>query len=342
MTAIAGIWKKHHFVILLASVVAFAWIFPVGGRSGGYFQSQITTKIGVFIIFLLQGLTIPTEQLKAGASNMRLHGFVLGTNFVFIPILGYLFILLLGLLGDELAAPNLRLGILYLAILPTTVSSAVAFVSVSRGNVAGAIFATATSNILGVFIVPVLAAWMLAAQGGVEVDVLPLLWKLFVLVVLPMIIGQIIRPFAASLVKRIKPYVKTTNNGIIFFIVYCAFCNTVSKDVWASLGAVTIVAAVLSSVILLLTVSWLVWQGSRFAGLDPASRVTAFYCASQKTLAAGVPMASSIFAGLEDTLNIGLILTPLLVYHPAQLFLASFVKDKLATSVPEVSENDEG
>jgi sodium/bile acid cotransporter 7 len=51
------------------------------------------------------------------------------------------------------------------------------------------------------------------------------------------------------------------------------------------------------------------------------------FCGSQKTLAAGIPMAQLIFAG---HLGMGLILLPIMIYHPLQLILCSGLASRWA------------
>jgi len=51
------------------------------------------------------------------------------------------------------------------------------------------------------------------------------------------------------------------------------------------------------------------------------------FCGSQKTLAAGIPMAQLIFAGHPA---MGLILLPIMIYHPLQLILCSGLASRWA------------
>jgi sodium/bile acid cotransporter 7 len=51
------------------------------------------------------------------------------------------------------------------------------------------------------------------------------------------------------------------------------------------------------------------------------------FCASKKTIAAGVPMAKLIF-GASPAL--GMIVLPLILYHQLQLFVCSFLARRYA------------
>jgi sodium/bile acid cotransporter 7 len=54
-------------------------------------------------------------------------------------------------------------------------------------------------------------------------------------------------------------------------------------------------------------------------------RVTAVFCGSKKTLASGVPMARVLFG---QNPSLGLILLPLLIYHPLQLIVGSWLASR--------------
>ena len=98
------------------------------------------------------------------------------------------FVLLIPLASE--IHPALATGFLYLAALPSTVSSSVALTSLARGNVPIAIFNATLSSIIGVFATPVLMAWF-ASTTGEPLPLLPVITKICLLVLLPMALGQI-------------------------------------------------------------------------------------------------------------------------------------------------------
>ena len=107
--------SKNWFLLSLPLVVTLAWLVPEAGATGGWLQSQITTKLGVALIFLMQGLAIPTTALHQGLKNWRLHLLVQAFIFGLFPLLGIAF--------DRVAGshfpPDLRLGFLFLSVLPS-------------------------------------------------------------------------------------------------------------------------------------------------------------------------------------------------------------------------------
>ena len=311
------------FLIGVLVAVGLAWLVPDLGAKGGLLRSEITTKIGVFIIFIIQGLTLPTNELKKGLMQGKLHAVCQLSIFVWAPVL------LLGLLliADLfLAIPaDLRVGFLYLSILPTTVSTAIVFTGKAHGNVAGALFNTSVANVLGVFIVPVFVTLILGAQGGSagEGDVAVLLLKIAQIILLPLIIGQILRIWLADWAASKKKILSKANVYIIYFMIYAAFCNSVKNGVWTSYGPEIVVIALGISLVFLFLMTGSVYGFARLLKFDKQNQATIVFCGAQKTLAAGVPMAGSIFT--SGSPELGLVLLPIMFYHPIQILLGSYL-----------------
>ena len=69
--------KKHSFTLWLLLGVVLAIMFPSYGSKGGLLCPGLTTNIGVWLIFFLQGIALPTSELTKGYNPKRLHAFVL-------------------------------------------------------------------------------------------------------------------------------------------------------------------------------------------------------------------------------------------------------------------------
>jgi len=322
--------KKHAFTLWLLVAVGLAILFPDPASPGGFLHPEITTKLGIFAIFFLQGLGLPTSELTAGYRPRRLHAFVLTWNYLWFPALTILSLLPL---ASTLPA-QLRLGFLFLAILPTTVSSAVVFSTVSGGNTANAIFATVFSNLLAVPLVPAVAVAYLATETEATIQLLPLLTKLFLLIIAPLILGQTVRKTVPDNAARLAKKTKSAGGWIILFIVHSAFANSVSSGFLDELGAQTVAAVIAATVLLLLLVSSLVWMTSALLKPTAPERIAAFYCASQKSLATGLPLGSTILAAAPESIDAAAVLIPLLCYHPAQLVLAGFLSTRFTAKKP--------
>jgi sodium/bile acid cotransporter 7 len=316
---------RNWFVLSLPLTVVLAFLVPEAGASGGWLQSQVTTKVGVALIFLLQCLTLPSAALRKGVSQWRLHLLVQSFTFGLFPLIGNLLDKALG----RFLPPDLALGFLYLCVLPSTVSTSVVLTGLAGGNTVGAIFNAVLSNVLGVFITPLWITWLME-KGGSRQPLGPVILEIVLLLLLPLAVGQLLRlPFAKFADTRKKP-LGNIASGIILFIVFAAFCNSVKSRLWSQHGpGVTLLAA--AGVLLVFVIAMAAVEAlSRLLRLDPADRIAASFCAPQKTLASGVPMAKILF-GTHP--GLGLILLPILLYHPLQLIVCGILADRWGKGV---------
>ena len=322
--------KSNLFLLGLAGVAILAWLEPDAGAQGGVFRSEFTRQAAVCLIFFVQGLALPSEDFQRGLRQMKLHGFVQGWNYLGFPLLA------LGLLAlfDEALRPEIRFGFLYLAILPTTISSSVFFTAAAKGNVAGSVFNASISNLLGVLLTPAAAALLLFSKVEGTAALAPMFWRLCRLIVLPAIVGQMLRLFLKTRLSNVRHWFPKITTASIFFIMYCTFCDGVKSAAWERLGWGAVGESLALAAAMLMLGAVLVWRSSGWLQFDRPSRTAAFFCASQKSLATGVPMAHSIFPvesvnGLPD---VGVIVLPLLCYHPLQLAMAAHWAGRLRRS----------
>lgn len=328
--------KDYGFVWGLLAAIGLAWLLPGWGAPGGWLQAAVTTKIGIFIIFMLQGLSLPTEELRRGLTLWRVHVFTQGFIFIGIPLLAYLLLLPFNAsLGDDL-----RVGFLFLAILPCTISTSVVFVTQSGGNVAAALFNTSIANVAGIFIVPSFCAWLAKAEGE-SMPLLPLIGMIVLLLLVPLLVGQILRflvPVARTWAQWNRKLIGRLNSGIVLFIVYCAFCGSFQSRFWEGLPGGVLWLAFGTCLVLLLLVMLVLYGLVRLVKFPYAEAVVAFFCGGQKTLAAGVPMAQGIFA--MSGFDMALILLPLMFYAPLQFALGGVLVSRLqVTHGPEAKES---
>lgn len=269
---------------------------------------------GIALILFLQGLSLPFEQVRQGFSNWRLHSIIQAFTFVVFPILGFAFHVITGWIWPT-EPDAIRWGFLYLCVLPSTVSTSVVLTAVARGNTAGALFNAAASNILGVFLTPILIQ-LLMQRTGESGPLGPLLIKVMLLTLVPFIVGMVLRPAVRAVVDSHKPWVARISNAVILVIVYTAFCDSVQERIWQRHGW-SLTAQVIMGVVTLFTViSALVYGACRAMKLNREDLIAAYFCSVKKTLAMGVPLAMLIFGQRDD---LSLILLPVMFYHPLQL-----------------------
>lgn len=310
------------FLLGMVAAVALAWLFPDPGARGGALHPELLNKLGVALIFFLHGLALSFQALKQGTLNYRLHLVVQLSTFLLFPLLGVL--IFFG--TRSLLEPELRVGLFFLCALPSTVSSSVALTAAAHGNVPGAVFNATVSSLLGVFLTPLWLGLLLGSVGqGLELG--PVVVDLVIWLVLPLAVGQLLRPLFGAFAARHKPVINKIDRLTILLLVYTSFCDSMKAGLWSGHGATAPVATFVISGVLLGLVMVTVAFASRSLKLSAADRVAAIFCGSKKTLASGVPMARLIFGAHP---GLGLILLPIMIYHPLQLVVGGWLAGRWA------------
>lgn len=307
-------FKFDWFLWGMIIAVALAWVFPGPGAQGGWLHPELVNKLGVALIFFLNGVALSFAALKEGTLRWPLHLVVQATTFLLFPLIGW------AAIGPVTwaAGANLALGFFFLCALPSTVSSSVAMTAAAKGNVPAAVFNATLSSLIGVFLTPFWVSLVLGRGQGVAMDLGDVILDLVLWLLLPLLLGQLARPWLGDWAKRHKAALNYVDRGTILFIIYTSFCDSVVGGLWQGQGLWVIVGAVVGSALLFAIVFGLVNAACLRFGFTLPDRVAAVFCGSKKTIASGVPMAQLIFAGDP---RLGVLLLPLMIYHPLQLII---------------------
>ncbi|WP_432563461.1 bile acid:sodium symporter family protein [Kineococcus sp. SYSU DK003] len=309
--------RVEPFVVAILTAVLVAALLPAGGALATGFSWA--TTIGVGVLFFVYGARMAPAEAVAGLRNWRLQGAVAATTYLLFPVLGVLLALVVGhLLDDGLVA-----GLLFLAALPSTVQSCVVFTAMAHGNVPGAVVSATVSNLAGIGLTPVLAALLLGSSGaGPDAGAVGrIVLQLLVPFLLGLLCGRWIGPWVRAHRKQLTLF----DRGVIVAVVYAAFSRGVRQGVWQEVGAGE-VAVVLACAAVLLTASLAAaWWVPRWWRANRADRVTVLFCGSNKSLATGLPMAMVLF----DPHVVGLVALPVILYHPLQITVCSFLAARL-------------
>ena len=314
-------WRPDTLIVMILSAVTIAILFPARGSFASAWDT-VTTAAIAFLFFLYGARLSPAEAFE-GLKHWRLHTLILAFTYVVFPIIGIALFPLQHMVGH-----NLYAGFLFLCLVPSTVQSSVAFTSVARGNVAGAIVSASTSNLLGVVITPVLVMFFMSGSGfhvsgSVFIDV-----ALQLLV--PFILGQIARLWRPIAKMSASPVTKNVDRLSIAFVVYGAFSEGIVLGVWTSIAWWQLVIVVLLSLILVELMLWLTWTAASRFGFDYGDRVAIQFCGTKKSLATGLPMAAVIFPQ-----SAAVIILPLMVFHQIQLMVCSVRASRYARQLDE-------
>lgn len=321
--------RANGFILGLFLAVLLAFLFPGPGSQNGIFHPDLLNNAGIALILFLQGLSLAFEKIKSGAGNWKLHLIVQLFTFAVFPIAG----LLLNLVVPRLwpSEPTaIRDGFLYLCVLPSTVSTSVVLTALARGNTVGALFNAAFSNILGVFLTPILVQFLMEKTGQSQ-PFLPLLIKITLLTLVPFFAGMFLRRFVVRWIETHKAWVPRLSNAVILFIVYSAFCDSVEEKIWQRHGFEMTGLVLFYVLLLFIGMSLVIDFSCRCFHLNRGDRIAAYFCSVKKTLAMGVPLAMLIFGNRAD---LPLILLPIMFYHPLQLLVNGFLANRWAREVP--------
>ena len=303
------------FTILLFVMVILASILPVSGHAAEIFS--VITTAAIAVLFFLHGAKLSREAVMQGLTHWKLHGLVFAITFAVFPILGLLAKpILVPVLGQEL-----YWGFLFMCFLPSTVQSSIAFTSVARGNVAAAVCSASFSNIIGMFITPIMVAFFILGQTSHDFDPTSSIIQITLLLLVPFILGQILRPYVFPHMQKRPKIVKVFDQGSILMVVYGAFSSAVVAGLWSQISMSTLMLLILACSVLLTLIMLLSLYIPKWLGFNAADQKTIFFCGSKKTLASGVPMAQILFIGQP----IGMIVLPIMIFHQIQLMVCGVV-----------------
>ncbi|MGR5063886.1 bile acid:sodium symporter family protein [Photobacterium sp. DNB22_13_2] len=323
-------FKKEWFLTGMLVAVALAALMPSVGQSGGLLHLDQVTAVGIAIIFFLHGIGLSPQAIKAGITNWKLHLFVQSATFIAYPFLWLLF----GDVFHAMMPAALAFGFCYLFVLPSTISSSVAMTSAAKGNVPGAIFNASLSSVLGVLITPLLIQWFMGMEG-VEMDIIDTVISISSMLLLPMIVGQLLRPVLLKFLEKRKAIINKIDKWVILLIVFNAFSDSVKDGIWSDFAISTLALTLLFTTLILLVVVHSMQWVARKAGFNREDEIAAVFCGTKKTLAAGVPMAKVIF-GANPML--GMMLLPIMFYHQIQIFYCAILANRYAKESEQAAE----
>jgi solute carrier family 10 (sodium/bile acid cotransporter), member 7 len=311
-------FRPDPFIIALLIAAALGLLLPASGPFA--IGVNWLKTLAIALLFFLQGVRLERAAIIQGFTQWRLQLLTLVSTFIVFPLLGYgIFRAFPGFLSD-----SLWLGVLFLCALPSTVQSSIAFTSIARGNVAAAVCAATASNLLGIFITPVLVAVLLKKSS--DISPLEQVEEIVVQLLLPFIAGQIASRWLRPWAKRNAKVLTFTDRGSIVLVVYAAFSAAVLAGAWTALQPIELLKILLLSAVLLAIVLAFTRFASRAWKFSKPDEIAVVFCGSKKSLATGVPMANILF----PPAMVGLVILPIMVFHQLQLMVCAMLARRYA------------
>ncbi|QCF25954.1 bile acid:sodium symporter family protein [Hydrocarboniclastica marina] len=313
------------FTLVLLGTIGLATILPAEG--GFAEQLSFTGSGAVALLFFLHGAALSRKQVLAGAGHWKLHLIITTMTFVVFPLLVWP----LSLVPASWMPEDLVYGFLYLGVLPSAVSSSIAFTAMARGNVPAAVCSAAASNVFGMMLTPFLLM-LLVNMAGDGFAAGSALKDIILQLLLPFFAGHALRPWLARLMDRHKALLGRYDQGVIVLIVYSAFSHSVVSGLWESLPIASVVLAIALCFALLFLVILIGRLAAMNLGLDAADEAAVVFCGSKKSLASGLPMAKVLFAGHP---GFGAIVLPIMCYNQIQIIVGAILARQYQARISE-------
>jgi len=154
---------------------------------------------------------------------------------------------------------------------------------------------------------------------------LDLLKSLVIRIIIPMLIGMIIRNFAIKFIINNRKKISMVSSFVILVAVCTAFASSsdsITPGLIKSLYPVFIFLG-----LTYLFISFTVYKTAGLLNFKKEDVIAAVFTSTQKTLSMGITLLTLYFINNQDIL--GVILIPLLFYHPWQILMSSFIANFL-------------
>lgn len=318
-------WRKalglDWYIAAIVGMVVLASILPARGEAAPVVATA--TKLGIALVFFLHGAKLSPDAVIKGLLHWRLHGLVMAVTFILWPLTG----LGASTLPSWVLPAALAPGVVFLACLPSTIQSAIGFTAIGRGNVAAAVCGASASNLVGMVATPVMAGMLLGAQGdGVS---LASFQAILLQLLAPFLAGQLLRRWVGGFIQRHAKLFGLVDRASILLVVYNAFSGAVVAGIWSQVSGLDLARLMLICVLLLaLSLGLMVWV-ARARGFSTEDEIAIVFGGSNKSLAAGVPMAGVLFPAA----TVGFILLPVMLYHQFQLMACAALAQRYAKRV---------
>lgn len=306
------------FILALVATVALASYLPARGAFVPAFD--IVADVGIMLLFFLHGAKLSRDAILSSARNWRLHLAVFLSTYALFPTLGF------GISRLPVLSAPIAGGLLFLSLLPSTVQSSIAFTAIARGNVAAAVCSASLSNLLGVVLTPLLVALLMRGPVGTGGISLASIEAIVLQLLLPFVVGHVLRPWIGAWVHRHKKLLTLVDRGSILLVVYTAFGAAVVGGLWHRVGGLDLVIVFALCLVLLAIVLAATWTAARLMRLPREDAIVLLFCGSKKSLASGVPMAGVLFPAAQ----VGLVILPLMLFHQLQLIACAVIARRLA------------
>ena len=265
--------------------------------------AQVSGLLGIVGSMLAMGLGLTFAQIMQPLKNVRLVVLVLLANFVLVPLLAY------GITWIIPLEDPLKIGLLVLATCagaPFLILEAHG----AKGNLGVAVGVMTLLMVVTIFYLPVVLPLLLA---GIEVDAWSIAKSLIVLMLIPLIIGLLIKSSAPDTATHWQPVMnKIGSLGILILLVVGLGLN--AANVISLIGTGGFLA-------LFLFIAGSLLIGFVTGGRDPGVRNVTMLGTAQRNVSAALVVTLQNFTGTDAVpfVLVASILLPLILIPIAKM-----------------------
>jgi predicted Na+-dependent transporter len=294
--------KENLLLLVICLGILLAWFFPDPGR---VLKPWSLSNPLIILIFFCQGLGLDTGQLQRPSQLAKAIGWGFVISQIIGPLLAYVSVYVLDWQSDN------RIGFMVICCMAPTLVSGAVLAEKAGGDIVTALILAVGLNLLSILTIPFNLQWSLGAI--VRLDTVGLLVKLVLLVLIPAVLGQVIKRLQPVWAGRRERFIRSVPVVALGIIVYLSCSSQADRLKELTLGHLG--SLLLPSVVVHLLLLVAGYTGARylFRLQEPASRSLTIVC-SQKTLPIAIAVWSIAFAQMYP-----LAVLPALIFHPSQI-----------------------
>ncbi|WP_418509035.1 bile acid:sodium symporter family protein [Corallibacter sp.] len=311
--------KIDKFVLAIIIVVITAYVYPYLGVGESAKVLNTLSSIGISLIFFFYGLKLSPEQIKLGLKNWKLHVLIQSTTFIVFPLI---VLTAYPLITEDNKA--LWLAFMFLAALPSTVSSSVVMVSIAKGNIPAAIFNASISGLIGVVLTPLWIGFFMTSTNT-DYSLINVYQKLLLEILAPVILGLLLRRFLGAFALKHSKKITLFDKSVILLIIYKSFSKSFLDRIFDNLSIINLIGVFLMAVVLFWLVYFLIGFISKKLNFTIEDRITAQFCGTKKSLVHGTVFSKILF---QNASFLGVILLPIMMFHAFQIVAISVIASK--------------
>ena len=296
--------SRYWFLAMLLLMIPAGLWLPEGGQT--IKNAKWATPVLVGMMMGISGFTLDTSKLRRQAASLGAISLVLFSTYCVAPAVAYGLALWLQPAGH----PHFLPAVMIMAAQASSLASALALTVLSRGNQELALIFTLLSSSLTVVLTPLVLQLSIGASEKVEIPLGQMIFKMLLVVVMPVALGQALRRFLWAKAKPLLKGIRLVPQLIILVFVYSGF--SVATGQINGNADIVLRIVVLSSLLHAILLAWN-FGVSILLRMDSGTGTALVFCGSQKTLPNGIYLWQNFFGDNP----IGAL--PLALYHLIQL-----------------------